>query len=62
MPMLPKAGLNPATPHSDAGIRIEPPVSLPIAQSHIPVATATADPPEEPPATRAGSCGLRTVP
>src|SRR5947208_16249974 len=62
MSTLPKAGLNPATPHSDAGMRIEPPVSLPIAQSHIPAATATADPPEDPPATRSGACGLRTVP
>src|SRR5438445_3264693 len=59
---LPRAGLNPTTPSSDAGIRIEPPVSLPIAQSHMPVATATADPPDEPPATRLGSCGLRTGP
>src|SRR5439155_21260869 len=60
--MLPNAGLNPATPQSDPGMRIEPPVSLPIAQSHIPAATATAEPPEEPPATRDGSRGLRTVP
>ncbi len=49
-------------PHRDAGTRIEPPVSLPIAQSHIPAATATADPPDEPPATRLGSCGFRTAP
>ena len=62
MSMLPNAGLNPATPQSDPGMRIEPPVSLPIAQSHIPAATATAEPPEEPPATRDGSRGLRTVP
>src|SRR5260370_28221174 len=50
VPMLPRAGLKPTTPHSDAGTRIEPPVSLPIAQSHIPPATATAHPPDQPPA------------
>src|SRR5437588_11793148 len=62
MSTLPKAGLNPATPHSHAGMRIEPPVSLPIAQSHIPAATAAADPPQDPPATPAGPRGCRTVP
>ncbi len=53
--IVPSAGLKPTTPHSDAGMRIEPPVSLPIAQSHIWAATATAEPPDEPPATRPGS-------
>ena len=47
--MLPSAGLKPTTPHSAAGMRIEPPVSVPIAHSHIPAATATADPPDDPP-------------
>jgi hypothetical protein len=56
--MLPKAGLNPLTPQSEAGIRIEPPVSVPMAQSHIPAATAAAEPPDDPPATRRTSCGL----
>src|SRR5438445_10511295 len=60
--MLPSAGLKPTTPHSEAGTRIEPPVSLPIAQSHIRIATATAEPPDEPPAPRLGSWGLRTGP
>ncbi len=60
--IVPSAGLKPTIPHSDAGIRIEPPVSLPIAQSPIPAATATADPPDDPPATRLWSCGLRTAP
>src|SRR5579859_2788354 len=60
--MLPSSGLKPTTPHSAAGILIDPPVSDPTAQSHIPAATATADPPDEPPATRLGSCGLRTAP
>ena len=60
--MLPNQGLNPATPHSEEGMRIDPPVSLPMAQSHMPAATATAEPPEDPPETRLGSCGLRAVP
>jgi len=62
MSTLPRVGLKPTTPQKAAGIRIEPPVSEPTAQSHMPVATATADPPEEPPATRSGSRGLRTGP
>ena len=62
MSMLPNSGLNPATPQNEAGMRIDPPVSLPTAQSHMPAATATAEPPDEPPATRLGSCGLSTGP
>ncbi len=58
----PVVGFIPTTPHIDAGIRFEPPVSVPMAQSHIAVATATADPPDDPPVTRRGSCGLRVVP
>jgi len=45
----------PTTPQSAAGIRTEPPVSLPIAISHMPSATATAAPEDEPPGTRARS-------
>ena len=55
-------GLKPTTPHSAAGMRTEPPVSLPIAISHMPSATATAAPAEEPPGTRVRSCGLPGVP
>jgi hypothetical protein len=36
-------------PQNAAGARVEPPVSLPMAISHIPSATATAAPEEEPP-------------
>ena len=43
-------------------MRIEPPVSVPIARSHTPAATSAADPPEEPPDVRAGSRGLRVSP
>ena len=43
-------------------MRIEPPVSVPIAKSTMPAATATAEPLEEPPGTRSGYWGLRGVP
>ena len=43
-------------------MRIEPPVSVPIARSHTPAATSAADPPEEPPEVRDGSRGLRVSP
>ena len=55
-------GLSPTIPQSDAGWRIEPPVSVPIAHGAVPAATAAAEPPEEPPGTRSGSQGLRTGP
>src|SRR5256886_7344571 len=48
--MDPKAGLNPATPQSEAGMRKDSPGSPPAAPSHIPAATATAPPPADPPA------------
>ena len=49
-------------PHSDAGTRIEPLVSEPSVSGTWPAATAAAEPPDEPPATRARSCGLRVGP
>jgi hypothetical protein len=39
-------------PQRAAGARVEPPVSLPMAISHMRSATATAAPEEEPPGTR----------
>jgi hypothetical protein len=48
----PSLVLNPTMPQKPAGARIEPPVSLPIAQGARPPATATAAPDEDPPATR----------
>ena len=39
-----RLGLKPTMPHSAAGMRVEPPVSLPMAISHMPSATATAPP------------------
>jgi hypothetical protein len=41
----------PTVPHSEAGWRIEPPVSEPSEAKHSSAATAAADPPLEPPAT-----------
>ncbi|GAA3082578.1 hypothetical protein GCM10020000_80760 [Streptomyces olivoverticillatus] len=44
---------------SAAGTRIDPPVSVPRAKVAVPDATATAEPPLEPPATRPWSQALR---
>src|SRR5688500_6883269 len=60
--MRPYVGLNPTTPQSDAGCRTEPPVSEPSAARTTPEATATADPPELPPGTRAVSHGFLAAP
>src|SRR5580700_7629055 len=49
-------------PHSAAGWRIEPPVSVPSAHGARPAATAAALPPEEPPGTRERSHGLSVGP
>ena len=48
----------PTMPQSDAGWRMEPPVSLPSAQSASPAATAAAEPPLLPPGTVLRSHGL----
>ncbi len=60
--MRPRAGLSPTSPQQAAGIRIEPPPSLPCATGTIPAATAAAEPPEEPPGVRSRSQGLRVGP
>ena len=54
-----RVGFMPNRPHDDAGMRTEPPPSLPCAIGTIPPATAAPDPPDEPPATRSRSQGLR---
>src|ERR1700681_1750463 len=58
----PGVGRMPTIPQNDAGIRIEQPKSVPCASGSIPVATATADPPEEPAGLSAGFQGLRVAP
>ena len=52
----------PVSPQKEAGIRQEPPVSVPSPTALIPVATDTAAPEEEPPGIRAGSTGFCGVP
>ncbi len=48
----------PTTPQSAAGCLIEPPVSLPSANTASPAATEAALPPELPPGTRSRCQGL----
>src|SRR3569833_88346 len=49
-------------PQTAAGMRIDPEVSEPRAARAIPVATATAEPPLDPPGVFVTSHGLRHVP
>src|SRR3990172_10728170 len=58
----PYVAFSPNTPQIDAGMRIEPPPSLPSAMGPNPAATAAAAPPLDPPAMRAGSHGFVVVP
>ena len=58
----PCVGLKPAIPQQAAGMRIEPPLSVPRAASASPVTSATAEPPLDPPGIRPGSSGLTTSP
>src|SRR6476660_7177645 len=48
-------GRHPQIPQLLAGTRTEPPVSVPIAKSTHPQATADADPRDDPPGTRSGA-------
>src|SRR2546421_13019521 len=54
--------LSPQLPQQALGTRIDPPVSDPRATSASSVATATADPLDDPPGIRVGSSGLTGVP
>src|SRR5580700_12040743 len=58
----PYVGLNPTTPHSAAGCRMDPPVSVPSEYGTEPAATVAALPPLLPPGTRSMSQGLPTGP
>ncbi len=58
----PYVGLNPAMPQHAAGMRIEPPVSVPSAPSASPSTSAAAEPPDEPPAVSDGCRGFGTTP
>ena len=50
--------MTPTIPQNDAGWRIEPPVSVPVAARQSPAATAAAEPPDEPPGTRSWPSSL----
>src|SRR6266850_3771195 len=58
----PMLGRIPTTPQKLAGLRSEPPMSVPWASHAVPVASATAAPPEEPAADRDRSHGLSVAP
>ena len=51
----PAVGLNPVSPHSAAGMRTDPAVSVPIAATAMPSVTETAAPEDEPPGMRSSS-------
>src|SRR3954471_511326 len=52
----------PVTPHSEAGWRMDPPVSVAVAMGATRAATAAAEPPELPPGTSRSSHGFLTGP
>src|SRR5690606_35678824 len=58
----PKEGLNPTTPQHAAGMRMEPPVSVPMEKVAMPNPTDAALPLLEPPDKRPGAAGLATGP
>ena len=58
----PCVGFSPMVPVNAAGMRIEPPASLPIDTRTMPAATAAAQPPLLPPGVSAGFQGLRVIP
>src|SRR5688500_11682300 len=60
--MRPYDGLCPKMPVNDAGMRIEPPPSVPTASGASPAATAADAPPLEPPGVRSRFHGLRVTP
>ena len=58
----PRVVFKPVIPFSAAGIRTEPPVSVPRAATAMRSATDTAAPDDDPPGTRVRSAGLPGVP
>src|SRR5712691_5635918 len=58
----PRDGLSPKRPQHDAGIRIDPPPSLPCATGTRPAASAAAAPPLDPPGVSSGFHGFRVAP
>ncbi len=60
--MRPRCGLSPKTRQWAAGIRMEPPPSEAVAAATIPLATAAALPPLDPPGVRPVFQGFRVTP
>ena len=58
----PQVGLKPTTPQHAAGKRTEPALSVPMARSQRPAASAAPFPPLDPPGIRAASSGFTTAP
>src|SRR5215210_4227136 len=56
--MRPRLGLSPNSPQQLPGMRIDPPPSFACATGTMPVATAHAEPPLEPPVERVVSYGF----
>ena len=61
-PISPAVGLRPASPQNAAGVRIEPPPSVPVASGTRPAARAAPEPPDEPPGDHSSPHGLRVAP
>src|SRR4029450_6577102 len=59
---MPGEGRKPTTPQNDAGLRRLPPVSEPVQTGSMSVASATAEPPDEPPGLGMGVNGLPVAP
>src|SRR5262247_2617126 len=60
--MRPYVALSPKTPQNAAGLRMEPPPSVPTASGARPAATAAPAPPDDPPGVRSRFHGLRVRP
>lgn len=58
----PCGGLNPYRPLKLAGMRMDPPMSLPVASVVSPAASAAPDPPDDPPVVKRRFHGLRMTP
>ena len=58
----PNGGLNPTMPEKEDGMRMEPPMSDPVARMDSPAASAAPEPPEEPPGVSSVFQGLRVTP
>src|SRR3954447_1271684 len=58
----PYGGLKPTTPFHPAGIRIEPPMSEPVASVELPDESDAPVPPDEPPTPNSGFQALRVTP